>query len=69
MKKLCKHFCIPCITLSILSILFIFKISCITNFYNISLELVLTILVACIFILIGIFTDSTYIFKRKLGKK
>lgn len=69
MKKNHKHFCIPCITFSIISILLLFKISCITNVYEIGLDMFIIIILAFILALIGICTDSTYIFKSTIRKK
>lgn len=67
MRKIHKYFCIPFIIICIASIFYICYLSCLPLNIRVS-NSILTVLPVFIIILIGIFTDSTYLIREKFPK-
>lgn len=67
MRKIHKYFCIPFIIICIASIMYICYLSCLPLSLRVS-NSILTVFPVFIIILIGIFTDSTYLIREKISK-
>lgn len=69
MKKVKKIICIPFIIVCITSILFIYHLSCISGTFQGDNSVFILTILAFITVIIGIFTDPTYIIRESLINK
>lgn len=69
MKKINRFFCIPFIIACLSSILFIYYLSCLSETFETGNSIFILTILSFVTILIGIFTDSTYIIRERLNKK